>query len=124
MSAPQVAFRIRDAAKANDPAAALTAYDAAVVEGIPLRPDSFNSLLYLCAGGEHWALPGDATAQRQVPTLFSRSSPMKPTPHPETHPFQFSLVPTLTLNPVLRLLDKLLAWAMLVWLIACARGAG
>ena len=61
----QVAFKIRDAAKANDPGAALAAYDAAVVEGIPLRPESFNSLLYLCAGGEHWAMPGDA-AQRQV----------------------------------------------------------
>ena len=61
----QVAFKIRDAAKANDPGAALAAYDAAVVEGIPLRPESFNSLLYLCAGGEHWAMPGDA-AQQQV----------------------------------------------------------
>ncbi len=70
-SALQVAFRIRDAAKANDPAAALTAYDAAVVEGIPLRPDSFNSLLYLCAGGEHWALPGDA-AQQQVPLQLDK----------------------------------------------------
>ena len=67
----QVAFRIRDAAKANDPGAALTAYDAAVVEGIPLRPESYNSLLYLCAGGEHWAMPDDGAAQQQqVPISF------------------------------------------------------
>ncbi len=80
-----MAFRIRDAAKANDPAAALTAYDAAVVEGIPLRPDSFNSLLYLCAGGEHWALPGDA-AQQQVPTLTQPQPKPYPCPSPSPSP--------------------------------------
>ena len=79
----QVAFRIRDAAKANDPAAALTAYDAAVVEGIPLRPDSFNSLLYLCAGGEHWALPGDDAAQQQVP-IFTIPLALTPSKCPTT----------------------------------------
>ncbi len=59
-----MAFKIRDAARANDPGAALAAYDAAVVEGIPLRPESFNTVLYLCAGGEDWAMPGDAARQQ------------------------------------------------------------
>lgn len=53
----QVAGKIRTAAKNRNPADALAAYDAAMAEAIPLRQDSFNSLLFLCAGGENWAAP-------------------------------------------------------------------
>lgn len=53
----QVAAKIRAAARDQDPAAALAAYDAALAEAIPVKQDSFNSLLFLCAGGDSWAAP-------------------------------------------------------------------
>lgn len=58
----QVAAKIRVAAKEQDPAAALAAYDAAIAEAIPVKQDSFNSLLFLCAGGDNWAPEGGAAS--------------------------------------------------------------
>ena len=40
-----------------------------MAERIPLQQDSFNSLLFLCAGGDHWAAPqaADPAPAPQVP---------------------------------------------------------
>ena len=53
---PEQAVRseIHQAAKANDLAAALAAFDRAKAGGIRLSPDLYVSLLYLCGGGDSW----------------------------------------------------------------------
>jgi proteinaceous RNase P len=57
---PDVALRlaVHTAAKAQDPAAALAAFDAAVSGPSPPVPDPpadvCNTVLYLCAGGDEW----------------------------------------------------------------------
>ena len=45
---------IQAAAKANDVAAALAAFDRAKRDGVKVSPDLFVSLLYLCSGGDTW----------------------------------------------------------------------
>ncbi len=45
---------IHQAAKANDLAAALAAFDQAKADGLHLSADLYVSLLYLCGGGDGW----------------------------------------------------------------------
>jgi len=58
----QIAFAIRDAARDRDPMRALSEYDRGMAEGIDLKPDSYASLLYLCAGGDAWEARARARA--------------------------------------------------------------
>lgn len=58
----QIAFAIRDAARDRDPLRALAEYDRGIAEGIDMKPDSYASLLYLCAGGDGWEARARARA--------------------------------------------------------------
>ncbi|EIE26949.1 hypothetical protein COCSUDRAFT_59444 [Coccomyxa subellipsoidea C-169] len=51
------------AAKENDPLGGLAAYDRAVAEGISMGNDLFETLLYLCSGGQAWDAKLPAPAQ-------------------------------------------------------------
>ena len=53
----QLLLDVQSAAKAQNPAAAVAVYHAAVAAGTPLNPSLYSTLLYLCAGGESWELP-------------------------------------------------------------------
>lgn len=50
----QARMAIHQAAKANDLAAALAAFDQAKADGLKLGADLYVSLLYLCGGGDGW----------------------------------------------------------------------
>jgi hypothetical protein len=58
----QIAFAIRDAARDRDPLRALAEYDRGVAGGVAMKPDSYASLLYLCAGGDGWEARARARA--------------------------------------------------------------
>lgn len=58
----QIAFAIRDAARDRDPLRALAEYDRGVAAGTAMKPDSYASLLYLCAGGDGWEARARARA--------------------------------------------------------------
>ncbi|BDA43062.1 probable mitochondrial ribonuclease P catalytic subunit at C-terminar half [Coccomyxa sp. Obi] len=49
-----VRAEIFQAAKENDPLGGLAVYDRAVAEGISMGNDLFETLLYLCSGGQAW----------------------------------------------------------------------
>ena len=52
--AHQLLIDIQTAAKTQDPAAGITAYNRAVAEGINVDPSLYSVLLYLCSGGDEW----------------------------------------------------------------------
>lgn len=68
-----MAITIRNAIRDKDPAAALAAYDAAIAEGIKVQSDSFNILLFLCAGGDNWAAPSLSVQQEEGGTVSPAS---------------------------------------------------
>lgn len=55
-ASPEILARmaIHQAAKENDLAGALSAFDRAKAEGVRLNTDLYVSLLYLCSGGDGW----------------------------------------------------------------------
>ena len=50
----EVRVAIQNAARDNDPKAALAAYDRAKAESIPLKEDVLHNLLFVCSGGNTW----------------------------------------------------------------------
>lgn len=50
----QLLIDVQTAAKTQDPAAGITAYNRAVAEGINVDLSLYSVLLYLCSGGDEW----------------------------------------------------------------------
>ena len=50
----QLLIDVQTAAKTQDPAAGITAYNRAIAEGINVDLSLYSVLLYLCSGGDEW----------------------------------------------------------------------
>jgi hypothetical protein len=55
---PQVVRAVQQAAKYNDLSAAMQLFASARAEGLQLPAHLYNTLLYLCSGGDRWARVG------------------------------------------------------------------